>query len=78
MSLKKVTGKVISDKMQKTAVISVDSFRHHPVYEKRYRTTKKYLADNTLGAVCGNLVVIQECRPVSRRKSWVIVEIKEN
>ena len=70
------TGRVISDKMQKTIVVAVESFKQHPVYKKNYRWTKHYKAhdeDNT--ARIGDMVRIQETRPLSKEKRWLLVEI---
>ncbi|PIS20777.1 30S ribosomal protein S17 [candidate division WWE3 bacterium CG08_land_8_20_14_0_20_43_13] len=78
MTLRRLTGVVISNKMTNTAVVSVNSFRHHPLYEKRYRVTQKFMTDNLLGAQEGNQVVIEECRPLSKKKCWKIIEVVKN
>jgi small subunit ribosomal protein S17 len=70
------TGKVVSDKMQKTIVVAVESLKQHPIYKKNYRWTKRYKAhdeDNT--ARMGDMVVIEETRPLSKEKRWKLIEI---
>jgi small subunit ribosomal protein S17 len=77
MLKRKIKGKVVSDKMQKTVVVSVDRFFAHPVYKKRIKVSKRYLAHNEVGAKSGDIVVIEETRPVSKRKAWRVAEILE-
>ncbi|MBA3824915.1 MAG: 30S ribosomal protein S17 [Ktedonobacterales bacterium] len=70
------TGKVISDKMQKTIVVAVESFKQHPLYKKNYRWTKHYKAhDEENTARMGDTVIIQETRPLSKEKRWLLLEI---
>lgn len=69
-------GIVISDAMEKTIVVEVDSLKAHPVYKKRYHTSKKYFAhdeDNQCNA--GDTVTIAETRPFSKKKRWRLLEI---
>ena len=69
-------GRVISDKMQKTIVVAVESFKQHPVYKKNYRWTKHYKAhDEENTARIGDLVRIEETRPLSKEKRWLLLEI---
>lgn len=73
-----ITGKVISSKMDKTISVSVERRVKHPLYGKYLRRTTKYMVhdeDNACNE--GDLVIIRECRPVSRHKSWRLVEIVE-
>jgi small subunit ribosomal protein S17 len=69
-------GVVVSDKMDKTVVVSVERRVMHPIYKKFIRRSKKYHAhdeNNTFKA--GDTVKIRECRPLSKTKTWeVIVE----
>jgi small subunit ribosomal protein S17 len=69
-------GVVVSDKMDKTVVVSVERRVMHPIYKKFIRRSKKYHAhdeNNTFKA--GDTVRIRECRPISKTKTWeVIVE----
>ena len=68
-------GKVISTKMQKTAVVEVESISIHPLYKKRVRKTKKFKAHNNLGVEVGNIVRIENTRPISKDKHFQVVEI---
>jgi small subunit ribosomal protein S17 len=73
-----VAGRVISNKMDKTISISVERLVKHPVYGKYIRRTTKYLAhdeDNSCNE--GDVVSISECRPISKNKSWQVVEVLE-
>lgn len=72
---KKFKGEVVSNKMQNTAVVRVIRSRIVPVYRKRIKYSKKFLADDKIGAKVGNKVIIQECRPISKRKRWKVVEV---
>ena len=69
-------GRVVSDKMDKTVVVAVESFIRHPLYGKRVRKTKKYKAhdENNMCRV-GDEVKIIETRPLSKEKRWRVVEI---
>jgi small subunit ribosomal protein S17 len=69
-------GKVISDKMDKTVVIAVDTPRRHPLYKKNIRRAVKYKAhDEKNQCRTGDTVRIEETRPVSREKRWRVAEI---
>ena len=72
MRLKK--GVVVSDKMDKTIVVEVHSYKMHPKYKKRYRVTKKFYAhDEANSCHVGDEVTICEIRPLSRLKRWRVV-----
>jgi small subunit ribosomal protein S17 len=72
------TGKVVSDKMDKTVVVAVNYVRRHPLYHKRITRTSKFLAhDENNQARPGDIVRIEETRPMSRRKRWIVREIVE-
>jgi len=73
-----LTGRVVSDKMDKTVVVKVDRTFIHPLYHKVVKTSKRYKAhdeDNTCRV--GDLVMIRESRPLSREKRWVVEDILE-
>jgi len=71
-------GKVVSDKMDKTIVVAVETYKKHPLYHKRVKYTKKYKAHDELNAAkIGDLVRIMETRPLSKDKRWRLVEIVE-
>ncbi|MEC9375657.1 MAG: 30S ribosomal protein S17 [Pseudomonadota bacterium] len=73
-----VTGKVISDKMDKTVSVAVERKVKHPLYGKYMRRTSKYIAhDEDNSCRQGDIVKIEECRPVSKTKSWRFVEVIE-
>lgn len=75
---KELVGRVVSDKMDKTIVVSVETYKRHPMYNKRIRYTKKYKAhDEHNEAKEGDLVRIMETRPLSKEKRWRLVEIIE-
>lgn len=68
-------GLVTSDKMDKTVVVSVHTYKSHPKYKKRYRITKKFYAhDEDNSCKEWDVVVIAETRPTSKLKRWKIVE----
>jgi len=74
MPKKKLKGIVVSDKMQKTAVVSVDRYVQHPKYKKYIRKTKRYKAhDETKQYKVGDVVIIQECRPLSKDKNFEVI-----
>ncbi len=68
-------GKVISTKMQKTAVVEVERISIHSLYKKRVRKTKKFKAHDNLGVEVGNIVRIENTRPISKDKHFQVVEI---
>ncbi|MBA2469477.1 MAG: 30S ribosomal protein S17 [Chloroflexia bacterium] len=71
-------GKVVSNKMDKTVVITVDYVRRHPLYHKRITRTSKFMAhDENNSALPGDIVRIEESRPLSKRKRWIVREIVE-
>lgn len=69
-------GLVVSNKMDRTVVVAVESRFQHPVYKRVVRRTKRYMAhdpENT--CQIGDRVRIRECRPLSKRKRWTLVEV---
>jgi small subunit ribosomal protein S17 len=70
-----LTGRVTSDKMDKTITVLVDRRVMHPLYKKFIRKSKKYAAHDEAN-VCkvGDMVRIIECAPISKRKTWTLVE----
>jgi small subunit ribosomal protein S17 len=69
-------GKVVSNKMQKTIVVAVESLKKHRLYKKTYKVTKRFKAhDETNAANIGDMVRIEETRPLSKEKRWRLVEI---
>jgi small subunit ribosomal protein S17 len=71
-----LVGKVVSDKMQKTIVVMVERTVKHPKYGKiMKRRTKLHAHDENQMGKIGNTVRIRESRPISKLKSWVLVEV---
>lgn len=71
-------GLVISNKMEKTIVIETTRFTPHKLYGKYIRRRVKYLADDPEGTCqVGDRVLIEECRPLSRRKRWRLRSVLE-
>ena len=71
-------GRVVSDKMDKTVVVAVESRVRHPLYGRIVRRTKRYKAhDETNQYHVGDTVEIQECRPLSREKTWRVTRLIE-
>lgn len=70
------TGRVVSDKMEKTIVVAVETLVEHPLYKKRMRRTRRFQAhDETGEAHEGDIVRIAETRPISKNKTWRLQEI---
>ncbi len=75
---KERVGKVVSDKMQKTVVVSLTRQVPHPLYKKYFKKTTKFVAhDEKNDAKTGDTVRIMETRPLSKTKRWRVVEILE-
>ena len=78
MSTKKLTGKIVSDKMQKTVVVTVEMHKKHPIYSKIVKNTRRFKARNETDAKLNDVVVIEECRPFAKGVSWKVVgKVKE-
>jgi len=74
-----LTGTVVSDKMDQTVAVAVGRVVKHPLYGKYLRRTTKVLVhDQDNASKQGDIVSIAECRPVSKRKSWRLVEVLES
>ncbi len=75
--MRTIKGTVVSNKMEKTIVVAVDTYKSHPLYKKKYKTTKKFYAHDEKGiAKEGDVVTISEIRPLSKTKRWALVEGK--
>lgn len=75
MPKRKITGKVISDKMEKTVVVQVETIKEHPKYKRRYRSHKNYKAhDEKKEYKVGDTVVIEESQPLSKDKRWRVIK----
>ena len=73
---KRRVGLVVSKKMAKSAVVEFTRLKKHPYYHKRFKQTSRLTVDDQKDAAkVGDKVEIEECRPISKTKSWKIVEI---
>lgn len=75
---KVLIGKVVSDKMDKTIVVAIETYKKHDLYHKRIKHTKKFKAhDENNTAKIGDTVKIIETRPLSKDKRWRLAEVVE-
>ncbi|OGW39922.1 MAG: 30S ribosomal protein S17 [Nitrospirae bacterium RBG_13_39_12] len=75
MAKKVYTGKVVSDKMDKTVIVAVTTFFQHPVYKKTVKKITKFKAHDAENKYhVGDTVKIIETRPLSKEKRWVIID----
>ncbi|MFH1648384.1 MAG: 30S ribosomal protein S17 [Patescibacteria group bacterium] len=72
---KKIKGKVVSNKMQKTVVVSVESKVRHPMYEKVMKKTRRFKARDEIGVKMGDEVIIEECKPLSKEVCFKVIEV---
>ena len=73
------SGVVVSDKMDKSIVVKIETVVKHPLYKRTIRRSKKFKAhDEQNRAQIGDLVSIIECRPISKTKTWRLLSIKDN
>lgn len=73
-----VTGRVVSNKMDKTVSVAIERFIKHPTYGKYVRRTTKVLAhDESNDCNMGDRVTISEVKPISKRKAWQVVNVVE-
>jgi small subunit ribosomal protein S17 len=73
-----LSGKVVSDKMDKTITVLVERKVRHPLYGKIMVRSKKYhVHDETNEFHTGDMVVIEECRPLSKTKAWRVVKLMQ-
>ena len=76
MPVKQQVGIVVSNKMQKTIVVKIENRYPHPLYSKTLIKTKKYLAHDEMEQCnIGDEVLVQETRPLSKRKRWTLTKI---
>ncbi len=77
-SRKTLNGAVVSNKNEKTVVVAVDTYKKHPLYGKRFKSTKRYQVHvDKVIAKLGDFVRIDECRPISKTKRFRLVEVLE-
>jgi|TARA_B110000503_G_scaffold127304_1_gene196859 small subunit ribosomal protein S17 len=76
MATKEKVGTVVSNKMEKTIVITVEDRYSHPIYGKTLKKTQRFMAhDENNECGLGDLVLISETRPLSRKKRWAVKQI---
>ncbi len=69
-----LNGIIVSDRMQKTVVVAISRLVKHPKYKKYYKVTKRYKAHDEKGEYhTGDKVVIQETKPLSKEKRWIVI-----
>jgi len=77
-TVRRIVGRVVSSKMDKSVTVSVERKVKHPVYGKYIRRTTKIMAhDETNQCKEGDVVAISECRPISKNKAWRVVEVMQ-
>lgn len=75
MPKRQFTGKIVSDKMDKTIVVRVETLKKHPKYLRRYKVSKNYKVDNPNNEYKeGDRVIIQETIPQSKDKNWIVIK----
>ena len=75
MSKKLLQGIVVSDKMQKTVVVEVESIKEHPKYKRKFKSHTKFKAhDQNQEYHVGDKVVIEESKPISKDKNWIVIK----
>ena len=78
MPKRHLTGKIVSNKMQKTVVVEVESVKEDSLYKKQYKMHKNYKAHTEDGKYqIGDVVIIEECQPISKDKRWQVIEKTE-
>jgi len=76
MTKKEKIGIVVSNKMNKTIVIAVENKYSHPIYEKTLKKTRRFMAhDEKNNCIMGDIVLISETRPLSKKKRWEVKQI---
>jgi len=75
---RQVSGRVVSDRMKKTVTVLVERRVKHPIYGKFMSRSRKYRAHDEAGECKqGDLVLIEECRPLSKTKAWRVIRLLE-
>lgn len=73
--MKVLKGVVVSTRMEKTAVVAVETWWKDPIYQKRIKKSKRYKAHDEVGVKSGDWVEIKEVRPLSKGKRWQIAKV---
>lgn len=76
---RRLVGRVVSDKMQKTVVVAIERRKAHPIYKKVIKSTKRVMAHDESDAIeVGSLVQLVESKPLSKNKRWVVEKVLED
>lgn len=70
-----MVGRVVSNKMQKSAVVLLEFSIKHPLYQKAFARSKRYLVDDPIGTKIGDMVEFLKVKPISKNKHWQIVKV---
>lgn len=70
-----IVGIALRNVLDKSVLVEVTRLKEHPLYKKRYQVSRKFLVQSDLEVKKGQKVIIQECRPISKRKAWQVVKI---
>ena len=70
-----MVGRVVSVKMNNTVVALVERVKTHPLYKKSYKSSKKYLVDDSLGVKLGDIIEMQSIRPLSKNKHFKVLKV---
>ncbi|MFA6493162.1 MAG: uS17 family ribosomal protein [Patescibacteria group bacterium] len=73
--LRQFKVKVLRDAKDKSVLVEVEFLKIHPLYKKRYFSNRKMLVHAETDVKEGQIVIIEECRPISRKKAWKVVEV---
>lgn len=73
--IKQLKGKVLRDTRDKSVLVEVEFLKIHPLYKKRYFSNRKMLVHADTEVKAGETVIIEECRPISKKKAWKVVEV---
>lgn len=68
-------GRVVSTKTQKTVTVLVERIVKHPLYKKTYAQSKRFLVDDPIGVVLGDVVEVAKVRPISKNKHWRVAKV---
>lgn len=75
--IKRMTVEALRDSKDKTVLVGKNLLKINTLYNKRYSSHRKYLVHTEKDIKAGQKVVIEECRPISRKKAWKVIEVKE-
>lgn len=73
--MKSMKGRIVSTKMTKTVIVLVERVAKHPLYQKTFVRSKRYLVDDPIGVKMGDMVEIAKVKPISKNKHWRIVKV---